>query len=197
MSDDAKQDEPPMAALHGTRLPGGPPASSGTRILMIAMLAVIAVLILLLLNPVKLDVYRGLDNLEIADPVLKACVIDFARANQWSDVGHIVSLRCNNPADSPITRLDGIEHLVELADVNLAFNAISDATPLAQLPYGVNGWVRNKRDGTVEAVIEGERQKVASMLDWCREGPDRAVVNQVDVEWEDYTGEMVDFRVTH
>lgn len=62
---------------------------------------------------------------------------------------------------------------------------------------GVNGWVRNKRDGTVEAVIEGERQKVASMLDWCREGPPRAVVNQVDVEWEEYTGEMADFRVTY
>jgi acylphosphatase len=57
--------------------------------------------------------------------------------------------------------------------------------------------VRNKRDGTVEAVIEGERQKVASMLDWCRQGPPRAVVNQVDVEWEEYTGEMADFRVTY
>ena len=63
--------------------------------------------------------------------------------------------------------------------------------------FGVFGWVRNKRDGTVEAVIEGERQKVASMLDWCREGPPRAVVNKVDVEWEKYIGEMVDFRVTH
>ena len=63
--------------------------------------------------------------------------------------------------------------------------------------FGVAGWVRNKRDGTVEAVIEGDRQKVASMLDWCREGPDRAVVNQVDVDWEEYTGEMADFRVTH
>jgi len=62
---------------------------------------------------------------------------------------------------------------------------------------GVNGWVRNKRDGTVEAVIEGDRRNVASMLDWCREGPSRAVVNQVEVEWEEYTGKMADFRVTH
>ena len=52
-------------------------------------------------------------------------------------------------------------------------------------------------DGTVEAVIEGERHKVENMLDWCREGPPRAVVNKVDVEWEKYTGEMADFRVTH
>jgi len=62
---------------------------------------------------------------------------------------------------------------------------------------GVTGWVRNKRDGTVEAVIEGERDNVEAMLDWCREGPPRAVVNQVDVAWEKYTGEMADFRVTH
>jgi acylphosphatase len=34
-------------------------------------------------------------------------------------------------------------------------------------------------------------------LDWCREGPPRAVVNNVDVAWEKYTGEMTDFRVTH
>ncbi|MFZ0242491.1 MAG: acylphosphatase [Desulfobacterales bacterium] len=61
----------------------------------------------------------------------------------------------------------------------------------------VSGWVRNKRDGTVEAVIEGERQKVEAMLDWCRKGPPRAVVDNVAVEWETYTGEMVDFRVTH
>ena len=70
-------------------------------------------------------------------------------------------------------------------------------TQRAAQRYGVSGWVRNKRDGTVEAVIEGERQKVASMLDWCREGPPRAVVDKVDVAWEKYTGEMVDFRVTH
>ena len=70
-------------------------------------------------------------------------------------------------------------------------------TQRAAQRYGVNGWVRKKRDGTVESVIEAERQKVASMLDWCREGPPRAVVNKVDVEWEKYIGEMVDFRVTH
>ncbi|MFZ0133194.1 MAG: acylphosphatase [Desulfobacterales bacterium] len=62
---------------------------------------------------------------------------------------------------------------------------------------GVNGWVRNRRDGTVEAVIEGERPRVEKMLDWCRTGPSRAVVDNVAVEWETYTGEMADFRVTH
>lgn len=70
-------------------------------------------------------------------------------------------------------------------------------TQWAAQRIGVHGWVRNKRDGTVEAVIEGERDKVETMLDWCRKGPPRAVVNKVDVEWEKYTGETADFRVTH
>lgn len=69
-------------------------------------------------------------------------------------------------------------------------------TQRAAQRYGVSGWVRNKSDGTVEAVIEGERHKVDDMLNWCRKGPPRAVVSQVDVEWGDYTGAMADFRVT-
>jgi acylphosphatase len=62
---------------------------------------------------------------------------------------------------------------------------------------GVSGWVRNKRDGTVEALIEGERLKVEKMLDWCRQGPARAVVNDIDVRWDSYTGELAGFRITH
>ncbi|MFZ0611132.1 MAG: acylphosphatase [Desulfobacterales bacterium] len=70
-------------------------------------------------------------------------------------------------------------------------------TQRAAQRYGVNGWVRNRRDGTVEAVIEGERFAVEKMLDWCRTGPPRSVVDNVAVEWKEYTGEMADFRVTH
>jgi acylphosphatase len=69
-------------------------------------------------------------------------------------------------------------------------------TQRAAQRYGVSGWVRNKSDGTVEAVIEGQRHQVDEMLNWCRKGPPRAVVRQVDVEWGDYTGAMADFRVT-
>lgn len=70
-------------------------------------------------------------------------------------------------------------------------------TQRAAQRHGVSGWVRNKRDGTVEAVVEGERADVEKMLDWCRTGPPRAVVDDVAVEWKTYTGEMGDFRVTH
>lgn len=49
---------------------------------------------------------------------------------------------------------------------------------------GVTGWVRNCRDGRVEAVFEGEADAVERMIDWCRHGPPRAVVTSVDIRDE-------------
>jgi acylphosphatase len=46
---------------------------------------------------------------------------------------------------------------------------------------GVTGWVRNCRDGRVEAVLEGETDAVERMVDWCRHGPSRAVVTSVEI----------------
>jgi acylphosphatase len=48
---------------------------------------------------------------------------------------------------------------------------------------GLAGWVRNNPDGTVEAVFEGDRDLVDSMLAWCRRGPAAAHVEDVEVEW--------------
>jgi acylphosphatase len=45
---------------------------------------------------------------------------------------------------------------------------------------GVTGWVRNRKDGTVEALVQGEASSVEEMLAWCRQGPPRAEVNKVD-----------------
>ena len=49
---------------------------------------------------------------------------------------------------------------------------------------GVQGWVRNKADGTVEAVLEGEPEAVERVLTWMRVGPSRAVVADVRVTHE-------------
>jgi acylphosphatase len=46
---------------------------------------------------------------------------------------------------------------------------------------GVDGWVRNAADGTVEAVFEGTSETVAAMTEWCRRGPLGASVERVDV----------------
>jgi len=45
----------------------------------------------------------------------------------------------------------------------------------------VRGWVRNRLDGSVEAVIDGDRQAVEAMLAWARRGPSAARVTHVAV----------------
>jgi acylphosphatase len=46
---------------------------------------------------------------------------------------------------------------------------------------GVAGWIRNRGDGTVEAVFEGEPDAVGAMVRWCEEGPRGARVERVEV----------------
>lgn len=53
----------------------------------------------------------------------------------------------------------------------------------------VAGWVRNRPDGAVEAVFEGEPQAVEAMTRWCRTGPRHARVDRVEVADEAPTGE--------
>ena len=48
------------------------------------------------------------------------------------------------------------------------------------MALGVNGWVRNRMDGTVEAVIEGAHGAVDAMTEWARRGPQRAEVRHLD-----------------
>ena len=54
---------------------------------------------------------------------------------------------------------------------------------------GLGGWVRNCPDGSVEAVFEGDPERVRSMVGWCGRGPAGASVDSVDVEWEEPAGE--------
>ena len=45
---------------------------------------------------------------------------------------------------------------------------------------GIYGWVRNRRDGTVEAVIQGDPQAVEKLVDWAKRGPRGARVTGVE-----------------
>lgn len=62
---------------------------------------------------------------------------------------------------------------------------------------GLKGWVKNRRDGCVEAVFEGDREKVNQIIQWCNRGPSGARVRNVSVTWDNYTGEFEDFYVTY
>jgi acylphosphatase len=46
----------------------------------------------------------------------------------------------------------------------------------------VTGWVRNCRDGTVEAVAQGDAFEVGRLIEWAQRGPDAAKVEKVEVE---------------
>lgn len=59
---------------------------------------------------------------------------------------------------------------------------------------GITGWVRNRRDGSVEIVAEGEKEKLERLAEWCREGPESAEVENIKEEWEKPTGEFTDFE---
>ena len=60
---------------------------------------------------------------------------------------------------------------------------------------GVSGWVRNRSDGSVEAVFEGPDAAVDALVAWCRQGPGYAHVDRVRVEYEEPAGETT-FRTT-
>jgi acylphosphatase len=69
------------------------------------------------------------------------------------------------------------------------------AVERAALSRGVAGWVRNRPDGTVEAVFEGAREDVDALVELCRRGPRGAEVRGVDALEESVEG-LTGFRVT-
>lgn len=70
-----------------------------------------------------------------------------------------------------------------------------DSTRRVAQRHGVGGWVRNTRDGAVEAVIEGAPEAVERLVAFCREGPPGASVDEIEVRDEQPEGAQ-SFRVT-
>jgi len=62
---------------------------------------------------------------------------------------------------------------------------------------GVKGWVRNRWDGKVEMVLEGEEGAVNKMIDWCHQGPRGALVTGVEVKPEIFKGEFENFTIRY
>ena len=60
---------------------------------------------------------------------------------------------------------------------------------------GLTGFVRNLRDGSVEVVSEGPREKLEGLLREIGEGPRHGIVTAVEVEWAAPSGEFLDFDV--
>jgi acylphosphatase len=70
-----------------------------------------------------------------------------------------------------------------------------DTVQRAAAERGVAGSVTNRDDGTVEAVFEGDADAVQALIELASTGPERAIVENVEVVEEDPEG-VEDFRVT-
>jgi acylphosphatase len=63
-----------------------------------------------------------------------------------------------------------------------------DTTRRQAESHGVAGWVGNRSDGAVEAVLEGDDEGVEALIDFCRQGPRGADVKRVEVSEEEPEG---------
>jgi len=61
----------------------------------------------------------------------------------------------------------------------------------------LNGWVRNLYDGRVEAVFEGSRELIEQAIQECRKGPAGSSVRNIDVKWEESSGEYKGFEIRY
>jgi acylphosphatase len=72
-----------------------------------------------------------------------------------------------------------------------------DSTVKQAEKLGVFGWIQNLENGIVEAVFEGDKDKVDKIVKWVRKGPFFAKVKEIDVDQQRYTGEFKDFQIKY
>jgi acylphosphatase len=56
---------------------------------------------------------------------------------------------------------------------------------------GLTGWVKNRPDGSVEIVAEGEEVSIRELYGWAQKGPSAARVDRVETRWRSYTGILI------
>ncbi len=61
----------------------------------------------------------------------------------------------------------------------------------------IGGWVKNLRDGSVEAVFEGDRDAIERVIDWLETKHPHASVSNYDIEWSDAADKYEDFHIRY
>jgi acylphosphatase len=72
-----------------------------------------------------------------------------------------------------------------------------DSTRRVALEMDLTGMVRNLMDGTVKIIAEGPRTQLDRFVLWTHQGPSSAVVDNLDVEFDEATGEYTTFSITY
>lgn len=62
---------------------------------------------------------------------------------------------------------------------------------------GLSGWVKNLRDGRVEALFEGEKALIEKAIKACNIGPPGARVTDIDIQWEAFVGDQDGFHIRY
>ena len=70
-----------------------------------------------------------------------------------------------------------------------------DSTRRKAHELGVYGWVKNRHDGAVEVLAEGDNEAVDKLIDWCHKGPPQAIVGYVNITQEEWQGEYDSFDI--
>lgn len=60
---------------------------------------------------------------------------------------------------------------------------------------GLTGWVKNRTDGSIELIAEGEEDSIKQLASWASHGPSAARVDYLDQRWRAYTGEFYEFSI--
>jgi len=69
-------------------------------------------------------------------------------------------------------------------------------TSKAAIALGLNGYVRNLPDNSVEITAEGDKKQLHKLADRLKQGPAGARVDNLELTWTEYTGQYSDFSVT-
>ena len=69
------------------------------------------------------------------------------------------------------------------------------STKETALRLGLTGWTKNCWDGSVRAIFEGEKDAVDAAVKWCRQGPEEAVVSEIEEKWLDFVGKFDGFGI--
>ena len=62
---------------------------------------------------------------------------------------------------------------------------------------GLTGWVRNRPDGSVETVAEGEGERVEQLISWLHQGPPAARVSGIGISEEEPLGDLRSFEIRY
>ncbi len=65
------------------------------------------------------------------------------------------------------------------------------------LNLGLKGWVKNLPDGRVEVFVQGSKENIEKLVKICEKGTFFSDIKSIQVEWEEDSGELLDFQILH